>query len=47
MREIMIKLFSFLSFVTLNLYKIDTETEKYDANFITYKNDLESTFNTK
>ena len=30
----MMKHFLFLSFVKLNLYKIDTAIDKYDANFI-------------
>ena len=30
----MMKLFLFLSFVTVNLYKADTVVDKYDANFI-------------
>ena len=41
------KLFLFLSFVMLNLYKIDNAIDKYDANFIILTNDLENTFNTK
>ena len=31
----------------LNLQKIDTAIDKYDANFIIETNDLENTFNTK
>ena len=47
MSETMMKLFSFLNFVTPNFYKIDTAIDKFDANFILQKNDLENTFNTK
>ena len=41
------KLFSFLSFVRLKFYKIDTAIDKCDANFITQTNDLENAFNTE
>ena len=35
MSKTKMKLFSFLSFVRLNVYKIDTAIDKCDANFIT------------
>ena len=35
MSKTMMKLFSFLSFVRLKFYKIDTAIDKCDANFIT------------
>ena len=43
----MMKLFSFISFVTLKLYKIDTAINKYDANFIIQTNNLENNFDAK